>query len=109
MQETAPDSNRPDRTRNRALFYAMLALGVIALAILAPQWPLWAGPEIRSSLGTTLSTLAMMAGALALVRYRSRPNDTLLLLCGSPQLRPALRPSQLAGALVADIRRDDVH
>lgn len=80
MQEASAQSNRRHRTPARAAMYGGLAGFLFALPFIVPASALMSAPELRASLGTTLAVLAVVGASMALVRHRSRPNDTLLLV-----------------------------
>ena len=87
MQDTTLASIRPqsygvgrDRVGARAAAYCALAAGLL-LSFLAAREASWsASPAVPAMLELAASLVAFIVGTLALVRYYSRKNDTLLLI-----------------------------
>ncbi len=87
MQETAQPSNQPDVASYReaspgarVTAYASLAAAVLILFILAKLGYWTSSPQFHSLLEVTATLLAAVVGMLALVRYYSHKNGTLLLV-----------------------------
>ncbi|MCG8470187.1 MAG: ATP-binding protein [Gemmatimonadetes bacterium] len=87
MQDTILASNRPeapslgrDRAGARTAAYCALAAGLflLYLAIRHASWSVT--PVVHGMLELSASIVALTVGVLALVRYYSRKNDTLLLV-----------------------------
>ncbi len=87
MQDTTLASIRPhtsgvgrDRVGARAAAYCALAAGLL-LSFLAVREVHWStSPVVPAMLELAASIVALIVGTLALVRYYSRKNDTLLLI-----------------------------
>ena len=79
-QDTAKSSIEPDRTRVRALCYAATTVVLIAVFFGARTLS-WVSPEwVHTLLESLAAGTAATVGVIALVRYYSRRNSTLLLI-----------------------------
>ena len=87
MQDTTVASNRPetglpgtDRAGARAAGFCALAAGLVLLylGIRDAEWAIRPGLDLALELAAAV--VALIVGTLALVRYYSRKNDTLLLI-----------------------------
>ncbi len=77
--ETPPEL-RPDRTRGRLVAYLLLAIVLGAVAFRVAGDGTQMAPELRSVLEITAVVLAIMIAALALVRFYSGRNRTILYI-----------------------------
>lgn len=87
MQDTTLASIRPqshgvgrDRVGARAAAYCALAAGLLLLFLAARETGWTASPAIPAMLELSAAIVALVVGTLALVRYYTRKNDTLLLI-----------------------------
>ncbi len=71
---------RTDRSASRRVAYVILALGLVALAVIARQIDTLSGPTLHLVFETVATVLACFAGLLALVRYYSRKGTTYLFI-----------------------------
>ncbi|MBT8479418.1 MAG: hypothetical protein KJO06_10910 [Gemmatimonadetes bacterium] len=74
-----PHHRLPDRARAWAAIYGLTTLALVATFVVARRFP-----EARFRdfhlLATAAAAMALVAGILTLVRYHSRPNNTLLFI-----------------------------
>ena len=64
-------------TASRSAIYIALALGMLAAYFLLRGVPWQGGTQLHTLMEVVAALLASMVGILALVRYYSRPNNTL--------------------------------
>lgn len=75
---SAPDD--AGTAKKRVIVYLLLALALLSGAIATPRFDFRIGPELHTVLEAIATVLALVIGALALVRYYSRKRTTYLFL-----------------------------